>query len=117
MKKFFVLFEIPAATIDDWKKTTSPEQMKAQSEQMMEAWSKWMTEHGRAIVEMGAPLGRTKKVTAKGIDDVRNDLNYYSVVEADSHEAAAALFADHPHLQIHGSSIEIMDIPGAPPPV
>jgi hypothetical protein len=34
----------------------------------------------------------------------------YSIVEADSHEAAAKAFEKHPHLQIPESSIEVMAI-------
>jgi hypothetical protein len=34
----------------------------------------------------------------------------YSVVEAESHDAAAKTFAGHPHLQIPQSSIEVMEI-------
>jgi hypothetical protein len=115
MSKFFVLFEIPAATADEWRKTTSPETMKAQSDELMAAWSKWMAEHRGAFVETGAPLGRTKRVTSGGISDVRNDLSYYAIVQADSHEDAAALFAGHPHLRIPASYIEVLQIPEAAP--
>lgn len=34
----------------------------------------------------------------------------YSIVEAESHEAAAQAFENHPHLQIPQASIEIMEI-------
>jgi hypothetical protein len=33
----------------------------------------------------------------------------YSFIEAQSHEAAAKAFEDHPHLQIPQSSIEVME--------
>jgi hypothetical protein len=46
---------------------------------------------------MGGPLGKTKKVTQRGIDDVSNDMGAFTVVRADSHEAAAKLFDKHPH--------------------
>ena len=59
----------------------------------------------------GEPLGKTKRITAQGIADARNDLNYYAIVEADSHEAAANIFVDNPHLQIPASFIEVMEIP------
>ena len=49
-------------------------------------------------------------VTAQGATDARNDIMLYAIVEADSHEAAAAPFEGHPHLQIPQSSIEIMEI-------
>jgi hypothetical protein len=115
MSKFFVLFEIPAATADEWRKTTSPEKMKAQSDELTAAWSKWMAQHRGAFVEMGAPLGRTKRVTATHVSDARNDLSYYAIIEADSHADAAALFADHPHLRIPDSYIEVLQIPNGAP--
>jgi hypothetical protein len=34
----------------------------------------------------------------------------YSLVEAESHKAAAAAFKNHPHLQIPQSSIQVMEI-------
>jgi hypothetical protein len=34
----------------------------------------------------------------------------YSLIEADSHQAAAKMFEKHPHLGIPQASIEIMEI-------
>ncbi len=110
MKKFFVLFEIPFATIDEWRKTTDDKQMKAAAGEMMTAWSRWMEEHGNAFADAGKPLGKTKRVTPSGSEDVRNDLSYYAVVEAATHEAAAEMFVGHPHLRIPSSFIEVMEI-------
>ena len=77
MKKFFALFSIPASVVDEWKKSTPPEKMKAASEEMMGAWKKWMTDHEKSLVDKGKPLGKTKRITANGVSDVRNDLNWY----------------------------------------
>jgi hypothetical protein len=114
MKKFFALFEIPAAVVENWKKTTDPEKAKAMSDDMMKAWDKWMKDHEKHIVDKGQPLGKTKRVTAQKVSDVKNDLDFYVIVKADSHEAAAALFKGHPHLQIPESSVEVMEIPEMP---
>ena len=114
MKKFFALFQIPVSVMEDWKKNTKPEEMKAASEKMMGEWQKWMKTHEKSLVERGAPLGKTKRVTASGIADIRNDLNWYSIVEAESHDAAARLFLDNPHLQIPQAFIEVMEIPQIP---
>jgi hypothetical protein len=114
MKKFFALFSIPASVVDEWKKNTPPEKMKAASEEMMGAWKKWMTDHEKNLVAKGGPLGKTKRVTAKGVSDARNDLNWYLILEAESHEAAAKMFADNPHLKIPESSVEVMEIPDRP---
>src|SRR5262245_38139583 len=100
MKKFFALFQIPASVVEDWKKNTKPDEMKAASQKMMNDWEKWMKAHEKVLVDKGAPLGKTKRVNSQGIADIRNDLNWYSIVEAESHEAAAKIFADNPHLQI-----------------
>jgi hypothetical protein len=114
MKKFFALFAIPAAVVENWQKTTDPAKVKAMSDDMMKAWDKWMKDHEEDIVDMGQPLGKTKRVTAQKVSDVRNDLNFYVIVMADSHEAAAKLFRGHPHLQIPESSVEVMEIPEMP---
>src|SRR5258707_8797055 len=99
MTKFFALFMIPASAVDEWKKNTKPDEMKAASEKMMRDWEKWTKAHEKSLVDRGAPLGKTKRTTATGIADVRNDLNWYSIVEAESHDAAARIFLDNPHLQ------------------
>src|SRR5215470_10724328 len=114
MKKYFALFMIPAAAVDEWKKKTKPEEMKAASEKMMREWESWGKAHERSLLDRGAPLGKTKRVSSDRISDIKNDLNWYSIVEAESHDAAAKLFKDNPHLQIPGSSIEVMEIPAAP---
>ena len=64
--------------------------------------------------DVGAGVGKTKAVTQKGTSDTKNDIMLYSVVQADSHEAAARSFAGHPHLQIPQSSIEVMEIHALP---
>src|ERR1700674_4096016 len=111
MKKFFVLYRVPVATVDEWRKNTAPQEMQAESQKLAGDMTKWMEKYGNSFVERGAPLGKTKRVTSQGISDARNDLNYYAIVEAESHEAAANLFAENPHLQIPTSSIEVMEIP------
>jgi hypothetical protein len=64
---------------------------------------------------MGGPLGKTKKVTQRGIEDVSNEMAAYAVVCAESHEAAAKLFENHPHFVIFpGESVEIMPVLSIP---
>ena len=82
---------------------------RAKEREGIAAWKAWVEKHQAAIVGMGGPLGKTKKVTQKGVEDVSNDMGAFSVVHADSHEAAAKLFEDHPHFAIFpGESIEVM---------
>jgi hypothetical protein len=90
---------------------------RAKEQQGMATWKAWVEKHHAAIVTMGGPLGKTKKASQRGIDDVSNELAAFTVVRADSHEAAAKLFDKHPHFSIFpGDSVEIMPvlpIPGA----
>ncbi len=75
------------------------------------AWKAWMAQHQAAVSGMGGPLGKTKKITARGIEDVSNEMGAFMVVRAESHAAAAALFADHPHFTIFpGESVEVMPV-------
>ncbi|HKD27540.1 MAG TPA: hypothetical protein VKC66_16775 [Xanthobacteraceae bacterium] len=84
---------------------------RAKEREGIAAWKAWVEKHQAAIVGMGGPLGKTKKVTQKGVEDVSNDMGAFSVVHADSHEAAAKLFEDHPHFAIFpGESIEVMPV-------
>jgi hypothetical protein len=84
---------------------------QARMQKGMAAWHGWVDKHKSAIVEMGGPLGKTKKVDAKGIADVSNALGGFTVVRAASHEAAAKLFEDHPHFSLFpGESVEIMPV-------
>ena len=91
---------------------------RAKEQEGMAAWKAWMEKHHASLVQsVGGPLGKTKKVTARGIEDVSNELGGFLVVRADSHEAAARLFEKHPHFTIFpGEAVEIMPvlpIPGA----
>jgi hypothetical protein len=109
MGKFLVTYLAPASVIEEWKKT-EPEKRKAAEEKMQGDWGKWMTDHAKALADKGAGVGKTKRVTSQGSSDAKNDIMLYSIVQAESHEAAAKMFEDHPHLGIPKSSIEIMEI-------
>jgi hypothetical protein len=108
MKKFMVLYMASAADFETAMKSSTPEQQK----KGMDAWIKWMEKNKKSIVEGGAPLGKTKRVDAKGASNTKNEVGGYSIVQAQSHDAAAKLFGkSHPHLQMmQGGWIEIIEI-------
>jgi len=84
---------------------------RAKEREGIAAWKAWVEKHHTTIVAMGGPLGKTKKVTQRGIDDICNDMGAFMVVRGDSHEAAAKLFEKHPHFTIFpGDSVEIMPV-------
>jgi hypothetical protein len=84
---------------------------RAKEREGVAAWKAWVEKHHAAIVSMGGPLGKTKQVTQQGSHDTSNHLGAFTVVRADSHEAAAKLFDQHPHFTIFpGDCVEIMPV-------
>jgi len=109
MARFMVHYLAPHAVIDDWMKK-SPEERKPEEDKMMSEWKKWTSEHASAFADQGAGVGRPKRVDANGSADARNDIMLYAIVNADSLDAAARTFRNHPHLAIPQSSIEVMEL-------
>src|ERR1700741_5045247 len=101
MSKFFVLYLAPVASIEKMMAESTPAQMQSG----MDAWMSWMKSHEKALAEMGAPLGKTQRVTASGFSSVKNEVTGYSIVEAESHTDAAKMMEGHPHLQMPGAYI------------
>jgi hypothetical protein len=115
MKNYLAIFLGKPKAMDKWK--AMPEAERKQREQAgIEAWHKWVADHKDAIVEMGSPLGKTKRTDKNGVSDTRNELGAWTVVKANSQEDAAKLFLNHPHFMIFpGDRVEVMEclpIPG-----
>jgi hypothetical protein len=107
MKKFVVLYMAARADFEKMMENSTPEQQK----KGMDAWMKWIDANKSSIVDGGAPLGKTKRVDSNGASDARNEIGGYSIVRAASPDAATKLFGkDHPHLQMPGAWIEIIEI-------
>lgn len=115
MKQFMAIYLGSQAARSKWDKLSEADRNERQAAGMT-AWGDWMAKHSENIVESGGPLGKTKHVDAKGVKDARNDLAAYVIVQAETHDAAAKLFLNHPHFTIFpGEAVEIMEclpIPG-----
>lgn len=86
-------------------------QRRAREQAGMAAWKSWMEQHHSAIVGTGGPLGKTKQITDAGIADVSNEMGAFMVVRAESHDAAAQMFENHPHFTIFpGESVQVMPV-------
>ena len=107
MKHFTVLYIAPVNTLDEWMKKPEAER-KAAEATMQQEWGTWLSEHKDAVLNT-ISLGVTKRVSQNGIEDTRNGLMLSSYVAAESLEAVAELFKNHPHLGIPGATIEIME--------
>ncbi len=90
MSKFLFLYRGPAQPMEDF----TPEQ----SAEQMQAWGAWMGKLGPAMVDPGAPFGARAAVGDNGTSPAPSDQNGYTIVEADSLEAARAFTDGHPFL-------------------
>ena len=89
----------------------SDTERRAKEQQGIAAWKAWVEKHHTALVEIGGPLGKTKKVGSGGVADISNEMGAFTVVRASSHEAAAKMFENHPHFAIFpGEAVEIMPV-------
>jgi hypothetical protein len=106
MKKFLVLYMAPLSAMQQAMKVT-PEEGKRQ----MAEWMQWGERHKDSIVDMGAPLGKTKRVTSAGAADAHNEFGGYGIMQGESAEAVANIFVGHPHLRMDKDArIEIIEI-------
>jgi hypothetical protein len=84
---------------------------KTKEKEGIAAWKTWVEKHQAALAQMGGPLGKTKRVGPDGIADVSNEMGAFTVVRAESHEAAARMFENHPHFTIFpGEAVEVMPV-------
>ena len=104
MKKFMILYMAPVSAEEQMN--VSPEDMK----KGMEPWNSWYKKCGKAIVDMGAPLGKGACLDKKGSAKSQSQVTGYSIVQAKDLEAAKAMFKDHPHLIMPKASIEVFEI-------
>ncbi len=77
----------------------------AEQEAAMAAWGGWFGQLGSAVTDMGNPFGSS---TAVGADKATAALTGYSVVTADSLDAASVLAKDCPILA-NGGNVEIYE--------
>lgn len=119
MKRYLAIYIGTASSLErsEWNRMDEGKR-KEKEASGIRAWGEWMVANAAVIVEQGGPLGKTKRTSAQGVSDTKNSMTGYIVVQAESHEAAANLFENHPHFTIFpGDSVEIMEclpIPGQP---
>lgn len=107
MKHFTVIYLAPVSMLEEWMKKPEAERKEAEAK-MQQEWGVWMGEHKDAVLNTIA-LGATKRVSQGGIEDAKNGMMLSSYVAAESAEAAAEIFKNHPHLAIPGATIEVME--------
>jgi len=113
MKKFLVIYHAPKEAMAQTMNVTPEQAAKG-----MEAWQQWAQRTGSNLVDMGAPLFNGQELNAQGsVAESTRNVSGYSIVQAESMEAAKAMMEGHPHISgwHPESTIEIhetMQMPG-----
>ncbi|HWV20035.1 MAG TPA: hypothetical protein VN036_03305 [Devosia sp.] len=75
----------------------------------LKQWAEWEQKHAASFPDTGGMVGKTLRVNRNGIAPASNPFCGYIVVEAESIEAAAKLFENHPHFSVFpGDGVDIM---------
>ena len=88
-----------------------PETLEEGAEQMAK-WNAWIEGLGDIMVNPGSPLGMSKTVSADGVTDDGgpNPLMGFSIVKADSMEAALELANACPFLEMDTATFEVAEV-------
>jgi hypothetical protein len=102
MPKYLVLYRSSVDATEQLASST-PEQ----AQEGMQLWMKWFERVGSGLVDGGSPVG--KSTTLPGGVDTGLPIGGYSVLEADSQDAAIKLLDNHPHQHAPGAVIEVLE--------
>ncbi len=111
MKKFIAIYlgSESEEPMEKWK-ALDEKSKSARENEGKAVWGNWVMKNKNSIIDQGSPLGKTKRVNAQGISNIKNRMAAYTIVQAESHDEAAKIFLSHPHFMIFpGDSIEIME--------
>lgn len=102
MAKFVFIYHAPQTPAEATPPT--PEQMQ----EVMGAWMAWADRVGEGLIDLGTPLAGGVNVTPEGTSPSTREVVGYSLIEAESMDAALELAAAHPHLNMPGGcTIEV----------
>jgi hypothetical protein len=85
---------------------TTPEQRQAG----MGEWMKWAEANGDSLVDFGAPLGTGNHVEPGSVSPGTTKATGFSILEADSLDAATKMVQDHPHFHTPGATIDVIEL-------
>ena len=89
------------------KKPETPEE----GAKHMAKWKAWVDGLGDAVVNPGTPLGKSKTVSSAGVSDDggSNPMSGFSIVTADSMDAALEMAKKCPFLEF-GGTLEVAEV-------
>ena len=90
MAQFMMVYKGDAADMS--------EMTEEEAHAVMAQWAEWMQGVGSALTDLGTPFGPSSSIVDDGSAGTAASLTGYSIVEADSMDAARALADGHPFL-------------------
>lgn len=83
-----------------------------EQQKIMGEWGAWYGKLGAAITDGGNPFGASKNISGAGAAVAdgpgATPATGYTIIEADSLDAAAGACADHPHLN-YGGQVQVFE--------
>ncbi|WP_020569133.1 YciI family protein [Neolewinella persica] len=105
MKKFIALYYNSGG-----QQAAPPTMTEAEQAAMLAPWKVWNAKYGDQIVDLGAPLTpASASHDGDSWSGSANTVSGFSIVRADSLEAAREMFVGHPIYNYPGQSIEISE--------
>ena len=109
MSKFLFLYHAPTTPAENTP--SDPAEMEA----VMGQWMEWAGRVGDGMVDFGTPLAGGTRVTPEGTSPSTREVAGYTLIEADSLDAAVELAKVHPHLNMPGGcEIEVHEAQAIP---
>jgi hypothetical protein len=108
MPKFLAVYTMKAEDFARFRSLSKAEQDAIDAEGIPK-WVEWEERNAARILNRGGMVGKTTRVTREGITPATNAICGYLIVEAETADAAALLFEDHPHITVFpGDGVDIM---------
>lgn len=110
MKKYIVIYHAPKAAMENMP--FDPDSMK----EGMKLWMSWAQKCGDGLIDLGSPLGGGQSLRKSGSSASKREVVGYSILQAESMDAAKKMLDGHPHLHMpDGCEIEVhesLPLPG-----
>jgi hypothetical protein len=109
MSKYVFIYHAPMTPADATPPT--PEEVDA----VMGEWNAWAGRVGDRMVDFGTPPAGGVRVSTDGTSSSTREVAGYSIIEADSMDAALELAQSHPHHKMPGGcEIEVHEAQAIP---
>ena len=108
MPRYLAVYTMKPEDLAGFRSLPKPEQDAIDAAGFRQ-WTDWEASNAAFFPDRGGMVGKTTRVTKEGIAAAVNPFCGYIVVEADTIEAAARLFENHPHFTVFpGDGVDIM---------